>query len=141
MHFKPSVNFTIEFECVWHHFTLYHYLGAFHCHSLYILVHLKSPIHFWGENPAFHLLFFSYEVFSLSDFKAYLIHKLPGQQYHTKFRKPGFRLQQSQYKIHQYNLRKFMSVIKGRFSHNTEPEKYLVIATAFFIHTYILENW
>lgn len=36
-----------------------------------------------------------------------------------------------------------MSVIKGRFSHNTEPEKYLVaknIATAFFIHTYILEN-
>lgn len=34
-----------------------------------------------------------------------------------------------------------MSVIKGRFSHNTEPEKYLVIATAFFIHTYILENW
>lgn len=79
-------------------------------------------------------------MFSLSDFKAYLIHKLPGQQYHTKFRKPGFRLQQSQYKIHQYNLRKFMSVIKGRFSHNTEPEKYLVIATAFFIHTYILKT-
>lgn len=69
---------------------------------------------FWKTQ--FFLFSFSlYGVFALSDFKAYLIHKLPGQQYHTKFRKPGFRLQQSQYRIHQYNLRKFMSVIKETF--------------------------
>lgn len=92
---------------------------------------------FWKTQ--FFLFSFSlYGVFALSDFKAYLIHKLPGQQIHTEFRKPGFRLQQSQHRIHQCNLRN-MSVLKESFC--TRQSQMLSNCNCIlYIPTYILEN-
>lgn len=73
------------------------------------------------------------------DFKAYLIHKLPAQQIHTEFRKPGFRLQQSQHRIHQCNLRNIMSVLKESIC-TRQSQMMSNCNCILYIPTYILEN-